>query len=378
MLSIGMLYITILSAILSLAPTSSLPVQEIKYLEGHKFYEVVHSPLPFSYIDEESLPESFSWANHTGKSYITATVNQHLPHYCGSCWAQGTLSALADRIKIARIEANAGDVVSSKLRNRQQQQQLASPHPQQQQTQDDILLSVQFVLNCGGHIAGSCHGGSASGTYEFIHKMGFIPYETCQSYIACSSDSTIGFCSQVDTTCRPMNICRTCHVLSNNNSCQALDFFPNATVAEYGIIHEGNVHAIQAEILARGPVAAEVNGVLLHNYCGGIITDDGGEKTTTHIVSIIGWGVESGIRHWIVRNSWGQYWGEMGFFRVELGKNLLGIESKIIWATPGNFTTCTLPYQGKEMQCSFEIYSDPSMDIESIRYRFRPMSSSGK
>lgn len=42
----------------------------------------------------------------------------------------------------------------------------------------DINLSIQFVLNCGANTAGSCHGGYHTGTYELIHDMGYIPFET--------------------------------------------------------------------------------------------------------------------------------------------------------------------------------------------------------
>jgi len=31
----------------------------------------------------------------------------------------------------------------------------------------------------------------------------------------------------------------------------------------------------------------------------------------------------------------GQYWGEMGYMRLEMGKNLLGIEGEIAFAVPG-------------------------------------------
>ena len=171
---------------------------------------------------------------------------------------------------------------------------------------DEINLSVQYVLNCGGSIAGSCHGGSHSGTrvqllsnsygflviaqlekvnshscnkllltagaYEFIKKKGYIPYDTCQPYLACSSESTDGFCKFVDTTCKPMNTCRTCThgsgTLTHDSSgtpttgggkCSAIDEFPNATVAEYGsygMFESDRVHKIMAELYARGPVAA--------------------------------------------------------------------------------------------------------------------------
>ena len=65
----------------------------------------------------------------------------------------------------------------------------------------EINLSVQHVLNCGGHLAGSCHGGTPSGAYHFVKAGGFVAYDTCQPYLACSHESREGFCPNVDTTC---------------------------------------------------------------------------------------------------------------------------------------------------------------------------------
>ena len=53
-------------------------------------------------------------------------------------------------------------------------------------------LSIQYILNCGTEEAGSCHGGYHTSTYEFIKKVGYVPYDTCQPYIACSAESTEG------------------------------------------------------------------------------------------------------------------------------------------------------------------------------------------
>ena len=89
------------------------------------------------------------------------------------------------------------------------------------------------------------------------------------------------------------------------------------------------------------PVATGVNASPLTQYQGGIVNDTKlYHMMVNHVVSIVGWGTDPDTQrqYWIVRNSWGQYWGEMSYFRILLGKNALGIESQVAWATPGMFT----------------------------------------
>lgn len=242
--------------------------------------------MPHTYLSASHLPDAFTWANVDGVSYLTHSLNQHVPQYCGSCWAHGALSSLADRIKIARLGQG-----------------------------DDINLSIQYILNCGTDLAGSCHGGYHTSTYEFIQEQGFVPYDTCMPYMACSEESTDGFCPHVDTTCNANNICRTCDTFAGmGGQCSQIDYFPNATVAEFGLIEYNDddtttiVHRIMTEIYVRGPVAATINAEPIVGYQGGIFTDDSHSTSTNHIVSIVGWGMdeETGTQYWIVRNSWGQ------------------------------------------------------------------------
>ena len=147
-------------------------------------------------------------------------------------------------------------------------------------------------------------------------------------------------------------------------------------MAEYGLVdhtngdHAQNVINIKTEIHARGPVAASVNANPLDNWQGGeVFNDDAHTGGSNHVVSITGWGVdEDGTEFWHVRNSWGQYWGESGFFRVATGKNMLNIESDIGWATPGSYTTHNVPCDEDGATCGGVTNGGNKMMFEGAEY----------
>lgn len=232
------------------------------------------------------------------------------------------MSSLADRIKVARghpwmvaHDVANGDEDSSygavqNGRRKYSGDDSDSHRGLPPSMPDDVNLSIQFLLNCGTGIAGSCHGGSATGAYDYIKNVaGYVPYDTCQPYMACSADSSEGFCPFIagagDCASDQRSICKTCigEAGIRGGGCFAVDRFPNATIAEYGTYHN-DTHGIMAEIYARGPVKASVSAGPLKDYRGGIISDPSyRDLKHNHGVSIVGWGInDDGRQHWIVRN----------------------------------------------------------------------------
>lgn len=257
----------------------------------------VTNPLPRNYIPTSELPERFWWGNVKGVNYLTWVLNQHIPQYCGSCYAFSALNALSDRINI-----------STKNLNR-------------------VNLSVQNILNCG---VGSCEeGGSHADVYEFAHTHGVTEYG-CFNYQAKSPAKGERNCTEMDT-------CINCWGTADKYTCWSPKQHPIWYAKEFGFV-SGHVD-MKKEIFARGPIACllKASDRFYYGYQGGVWREETTGDQENHGIVVTGWGQsEEEGEYWIVRNSWGTYWGENGYFRVPVNdaQYNLGIEEMCTWAVP--------------------------------------------
>jgi len=261
-------------------------VPKISFANGEKRPEV-HS---WEALAQDDLPLAWDWGNVDGVNFLSWNKNQHIPVYCGSCWAQGTTSSLADRFNI-------------KLNN-------TNPTP--------IGLNAQVIVNCNA--GGSCEGGNPGGVYDFAFGNG-IPDSSCEQYVA--KDPSQGF------SCDSIDVCKDCTwpPCPVGETCQ-----DKCWPVKHKSYYVSNYYAfdgkekMKAEIYQNGPISCGIQATpLFENYTGGIYEELIAYPAINHEIAVVGWGQDdSGTEYWIGRNSWGTYWGENGFFKMSMveGKDL--------------------------------------------------------
>ncbi len=173
---------------------------------------------------------------------------------CGSCWAFAMTAALESYTLIDKNMPNT-----------------------------DLDLSEQVMLSCSG--TGSCKGGYINPSY--IKKTG-LPAESFYPYNA--SDSA-------------------CSIAQPGWQENAYKIYSYGSVSQ-------NADSLKAALNKYGPLptAMMVYEDFMH-YKSGIYSYVEGKKLGGHAVFLVGYNDEDG-GYFIVKNSWGENWGEKGYFKI--------------------------------------------------------------
>jgi C1A family cysteine protease len=97
----------------------------------------------------------------------------------------------------------------------------------------------------------------------------------------------------------------------------------------YGYISGNEDSDVVRKALLKYTLVASINiGDEFKSYQRGIFSGPCG--TIKHAVAIIGYGEESGLKYWLIKNSWGVEWGESGFGRIS-SENNCGLLSDLLY-----------------------------------------------
>jgi len=259
-----------------------LSVADFKTMLGSK-----HTPprfkLPIKEIHAtEDLPENFDARAQWPACPSIASI--HDQGHCGNCWSWGATESLADRFCI--------------------------------QGKVNVTLSAQDLTSCDTGSDG-CQGGWPNQAWQYLVKTGAVT-ESCYP-------NAMGTCQHPGCSELPTPKC--------NKTCADGSPFANSkhfAASAYSI--SNNIEHIATEIYTHGPV--EVTFDVYEDfatYTSGVYAHKTGKYLGGHAVKAIGWGVDkaSGLKYWLVANSWNQSWGMNGFFMIARGTNECGIEADV-------------------------------------------------
>jgi len=90
---------------------------------------------------------------------------------------------------------------------------------------------------------------------------------------------------------------------------------------------EDNEDAMVAALNTNGPLSVALDATYWSFYSGGIYDSTCSSTRMNHGVLLVGYGEEKDTKYWIIKNSWGESWGEQGYIRLIRGKNKCGVQN---------------------------------------------------
>ncbi|XP_020245251.1 cysteine proteinase 1-like, partial [Asparagus officinalis] len=227
-------------------------------------------------LPTSDLPEEFDWRDHGA---VTGVKNQGA---CGSCWAFSASGALE----------GANFLATGKLVSLSEQQMVDCDH--------ECDPSEADACDQG------CSGGLMTTAFQYLLKSGGLEREKDYPYTGTDRD--------------------TCKFDKSKISASVTNF---STISI-------NEDQIAANLVKHGPLAIGINAVFMQTYIGGVSCPYICGRHLDHGVLLVGYGSAgwAPIRlknkpYWIIKNSWGENWGENGYYKICRGHNVCGVDSTV-------------------------------------------------
>ena len=226
-------------------------------------------PLLYQLRKRTTLPVNYDWRNINGKAYIGPVRNQG---GCGSCYSFGAAAAAEGTYNWANglFDENVIDF-----------------------SEAYIAFCLSKIPPYSDHFDG-CEGAD----YEYYELQALT-----EKGIILETD--FPYQEDADTTCKDkgeITRFKSWHRIG----CTDVEAIKTA-IKTYGVV--------DASVLVNSAFEAYESGI----YEDAQTTCDEEpcyNAETNHAIALVGWGEENGKGYWILRNSWGNEWGENGYMRI--------------------------------------------------------------
>ena len=68
-------------------------------------------------------------------------------------------------------------------------------------------------------------------------------------------------------------------------------------------------------------------------------------KKTNHAILTVGYGTHKNISYWIIKNSWGQLWGDNGFIKIAMKNDRCGLTHGPLLAIKKDASVLEFPFK---------------------------------
>ncbi|XBH93778.1 hypothetical protein VPH35_084649 [Triticum aestivum] len=229
-------------------------------------------------LPTDGLPEDFDWRDHGA---VGPVKNQGS---CGSCWSFSASGALE----------GANYLATGKMEVLSEQQLVDCDHECDPAEPD----------SCDA----GCNGGLMTSAFSYLLKSGGLEREKDYPYTG------------KDGTCK----------FEKSKIAASVQNFSVVAVDE---------EQIAANLVKYGPLAIGINAAYMQTYIGGVSCPYICGRHLDHGVLLVGYGA-SGFApsrfkekpYWIIKNSWGENWGDKGYYKICRGSNVrnkCGVDSMV-------------------------------------------------